>query len=143
MITTKDVTIEEGPDAGKVFVVKQMPLLRGDRWANRVALALCKSGVDISGLTTTDEEGKPVFRGMLDMVGIVNIALRALGGVDDAVAQSLLDEVISDVKTRLPGGGERTLIVESDITSISTLWKLRIESIKVNLDFLTAGVTQS
>lgn len=143
MITTKDVTIEEGPDAGKVFVVKQMPLLRGDRWANRVALALCKSGVDISGLTTTDEEGKPVFRGMLDMVGIVNIALRALGGVDDAVAQSLLDEVISDIKTRLPGGGERTLIVESDITSISTLWKLRIESIKVNLDFLTAGVTQS
>lgn len=143
MITTKDVTIEEGPDAGKVFVVKQMPLLRGDRWANRVALALCKSGVDISGLTTTDEEGKPVFRGLLDMVGIVNIALRALGGVDDAVAQSLLDEVISDVKTRLPGGGERTLIVESDITSISTLWKLRIESIKVNLDFLTAGVTQS
>lgn len=143
MITTKDVTIEEGPDAGKVFVVKQMPLLRGDRWANRVALALCKSGVDISGLTTTDGEGKPVFRGMLDMVGIVNIALRALGGVDDAVAQSLLDEVISDVKTRLPGGGERTLIVESDISSISTLWKLRIESIKVNLDFLTAGVTHS
>lgn len=143
MITTKDVTIEEGPDAGKVFVVKQMPLLRGDRWANRVALALCKSGVDISGLATTDEEGRPVFRGMLDMVGIVNIALRALGGVDDAVAQSLLDEIISDVKTRLPGGGERTLIVESDITSISTLWKLRIESIKVNLDFLTAGVTQS
>lgn len=143
MITTKDVTIEEGPDAGKVFVVKQMPLLRGDRWANRVALALCKSGMDISGLTTTDEEGRPVFRGLLDMVGIVNIALRALGGVDDAVAQSLLDEVISDVKTRLPGGGERNLIVESDITSISTLWKLRIESIKVNLDFLTAGVTQS
>lgn len=143
MITTKDVTIEEGSDAGKVFVVKQMPLLRGDRWANRVALALCKSGVDISGLTTADEEGKPVFRGLLDMVGIVNIALRALGGVDDAVAQSLLDEVISDVKIRLPGGGERTLIVESDITSISTLWKLRIESIKVNLDFLTAGVTQS
>lgn len=110
MITTKDVTIEEGPDAGKVFVVKQMPLLRGDRWANRVALALCKSGVDISGLTTTDEEGKPVFRGMLDMVGIVNIALRALGGVDDAVAQSLLDEVISDVKTRLPGAEREPLL---------------------------------
>lgn len=142
MITTKDVTIEEGTDAGKKFVVKQMPLLRGDRWANRVALALCKSGVDISGLTTTDDEGKPVFRGLLDMVGVVNVALKALGGVDDEVAQRLLDEVIQDVRLRLPNGSDRPLVVETDITCISTLWKLRIEAIKINLDFLAAGVTQ-
>lgn len=142
MIITKDVTIEDGADAGKTFIVKQMPLLRGDRWANRVALALCKSGVDIGGLTTTDESGNAVFRGLLDMVGVVNIALKALGGVDDAVAQSLLDEVMQDVRFRLPGGSDRPVVIESDITSISTLWKIRIESIKVNLDFLAAGVTQ-
>lgn len=142
MIITKDVTIEDGTDAGKTFIVKQMPLLRGDRWANRVALALCKSGVDIGGLTTTDESGNAVFRGLLDMVGVVNIALKALGGVDDAVAQSLLDEVMQDVRFRLPGGSDRPVVIESDITSISTLWKIRIESIKVNLDFLAAGVTQ-
>lgn len=142
MITTKDVTIEDGSDAGKTFIVKQMPLLRGDRWANRVALALCKSGVDISGLTTHDEKGNTVFRGLLDMAGVVNVALKALGGVDDEVAQSLLDEVIQDVRLRLPNGSERPLVLETDVTSIATLWKLRIESIKVNLDFLTAGVTQ-
>lgn len=142
MITTKDVTIDSGPDAGKTFIVKKMTLLRGDNWANRVALALCKSGVDISGLTTTDESGETIFRGLMDMVGIVNIALKALGGVDDATAQSLLDEVLRDVKLRLPNGSERSLIIETDITSINTLWKLRIESIKVNLDFLAAGVTQ-
>lgn len=142
MILTKDVTIKDGTDAGKTFIVKQMPLLRGDRWANRVALALCKSGVDISGLTTTDDKGQPVFRGLLDMVGVVNVALKALGGVDDEVAQSLLDEVIQDVRLRLDNGTERPLVIETDITSIATLWKLRIESIKVNLDFLAAGVTQ-
>lgn len=142
MTITKDVIIDDGTDAGKTFIVKQMPLLRGDRWANRVALALCKSGVDISGLTTTDESGNAVFRGLLDMVGVVNIALKALGGVDDSVAQSLLDEVLQDVRLRLPNGSDRTVVIESDITSISTLWKLRIESIKVNLDFLAAGVTQ-
>jgi len=32
--------------------------------------------------------------------------------------------------------------METDITEIGTLWKLRIEAIKVNLDFLTAGVMQ-
>lgn len=142
MILTKDVTIEDGADAGKTFIVKQMPLLRGDRWANRVALALCKSGVDISGLTTHDENGKAVFRGLLDMTGVVNVALKALGGVDDVTAQALLDEVLQDVRLRLPNGSDRQLIIESDVESIATLWKLRIESIKVNLDFLTAGVTQ-
>ena len=142
MITTKDVTIEDGTDAGKTFIVKKMALLRGDRWANRVALSLCKGGVDISGLTTTDENGKLVFRGLLDMAGVVSVALKALGGVDDVTAQSLLDEVLQDVRLRLPNGSERPLILDTDVTSISTLWKLRIESIKVNLDFLTAGVTQ-
>ena len=142
MSTTKDVTIEEGSDAGKTFIIKKMSLLAGDSWANRVALALCKSGVDISGLTTHDESGNVVFRGMLDMVGVVPVALKALGGVEEDKALGLLAELIQGVKVRLPNGTERPVILESDITSISTLWKIRIESLKVNLDFLTAGVTQ-
>lgn len=142
MSTTKDVTIDEGPDAGKTFIIKKMSLLDGDKWANRVALALCKSGVDISGLTTYDESGSVVFRGMLDMVGVVPVALKALGGVEEDKALGLLAELIQGVKIRLPNGSERPAILESDITSISTLWKIRIESLKVNLDFLTAGVTQ-
>ena len=142
MSTTKDVTIEDGSDAGKTFIIKKMSLLAGDSWANRVALALCKSGVDISGLTTHDDSGNVVFRGMLDMVGVVPVALKALGGVEEDKALGLLAELIRDVKIRLPNGSERPVILESDITSISTLWKIRIESLKVNLDFLTAGVTQ-
>ena len=119
-----------------------MSLEVGDTWANRVALALFKSGVDISGLIPMDESGKPVFRGMIDMVGIVNVALKALGGVDEDVAQALLKQVLTNVKIRLPNGTERSAIMETDITDIGTLWKLRIEAIKVNLDFLTAGVMQ-
>lgn len=142
MITTKDVSITEGADAGKTFVVQKMSLEVGDTWANRVALALFKSGVDISGLIPMDESGKPVFRGMIDMVGIVNVALKALGGVDEDVAQALLKQVLANVKIRLPNGTERSAIMETDITDIGTLWKLRIEAIKVNLDFLTAGVMQ-
>lgn len=142
MITTKDVSITEGADAGKTFVVQKMSLEVGDTWANRVALALFKSGVDIAGLIPMDENGKPVFRGMIDMVGIVNVALKALGGVDEEVAQALLKQVLTNVKIRLPNGTERTAIMETDITDIGTLWKLRIEAIKVNLDFLTAGVMQ-
>lgn len=142
MTTTKDVALTEGPDAGKTFVIEKMTLIKGDRWANRVALALCKSGVDISGFTTRGKDGKTEFKGLLDMTGVINTALKALGGVDDNVAQSLLDELMQNVKVRLANGSVRPLIIETDITDIGTLWKLRIESIKVNLDFLTAGVTQ-
>lgn len=142
MITTKDVAVDDGPDKGSVFVIEKMSLLKGDRWANRVALALLRSGVEISGLTRPGADGRLEFKGLLDMVGILEVVLKALGGVDEHVAQSLLDELMDHVKLRLPNGSTRSLVIESDVKCINTLWKLRIESIKVNLDFLTAGVTR-
>ena len=132
MIKTKEIQAE-----GNTFVVSQMPLIQGDRWANRVALALCKSGVDVSGLPSGDG-----FKGMLDMANLMNIAIKALGGIDDETAQGLLDELMSTVKLKLQDGSTRSVILESDITSIETLWKLRIAAIKINLDFLAVGVTQ-
>lgn len=132
MIRTKEVEAE-----GKTFVVSQMSLIQGDRWANRAALALCKSGVNISEFT----DGKD-FKGQLDIVSVANVALKALGGVEEEVAQRLLDELIGTIKVKLPDGSTRSLLIESDISGIDTLWKLRIEAIKINLDFLMAGVTQ-
>lgn len=138
MIKTKEIEAE-----GKTFLVSQMSLIQGDRWANRVALALLKSGVDISTIAKKASKKKGGdFFGMIDMVGVINMALKALGGVDDDVAQGLLDELIPLIKVKLPDGSTRGVILESDISDIGTLWKLRIEAIKVNLDFLLAGVTQ-
>jgi hypothetical protein len=120
-----------------------MPLLQGDRWANRAALAVMKSGVDVTALQGLNgAKSAADFIGMLDIASVVSVVLKALGGVDEQVAQELLDELMSVIKVKLPdGSGTRALVIHSDITSISTLWKLRIEAIKVNLDFLKAGVT--
>lgn len=144
MIVERDVVIsEDGADKGKTFVVRQMPLIQGDRWANRVALALMKSGVDVSPLTKgLNVSNAKNFVGMLDMANVITVALKALGGIEDDVAQGLLDELMRHVAVKLPNGTTRTLTVDTDISSIGTLWKLRIEAIKVNLDFLKAGVTQ-
>lgn len=142
MATTVDIEIDSGSDIGKTFVVQRMPLIRGDRWANRLALALCKSGVNVDGLVSHDEQGRPVFNGLMQIGNIANIVIKAVGGIDDHVAQSLLDELQEFIKVRLKDGSTRSAILESDITSIDTLWKLRIACIKVNLDFLRAGVTQ-
>lgn len=136
MMRTKGVT------AGDVtFVISKMPLIQGDRWANRVALALCRGGVDVSGFLGGSTDLSDI-KGMIDIVGITNTALKALGGIDDAEAQSLLDELLNYIKVKLSDGSTRSVVIESDVKDIQTLWKLRIEAIKINLDFLMAGVTQ-
>ena len=136
MMRTKEVT------AGDVtFVISKMPLIQGDRWANRVALALCRGGVDVSGFLGGSTDLSDI-KGMIDIVGITNTALKALGGIDDDEAQSLLDELLNYIKVKLSDGSTRSVVIESDVKDIQTLWKLRIEAIKINLDFLMAGVTQ-
>ncbi len=148
-IKTKEVAITEGSDAGKTFIVSQMSLLAGDSWANRAALAVMRSGVDVSALKgMTVQDGK--FVGMLDIANVISVILKALGGVDERTAQSLLDELLGVIKVKLPDGTTRAIVLPKeddagrigDITCIKTLWKLRVEAIKVNLDFLMAGVTQ-
>lgn len=147
-ILSKEIAITEGSDEGKTFIVSQMPLLAGDRWANRAALAVMKSGVDVSALKGLDGLDRGAdFTGLLDIAGIINAVLKALGGMEESVAQELLDELVKVVKIKLPDGSSRPIIApteysDGDITSIGTLWKIRIEAIKVNLDFLKAGVTQ-
>lgn len=149
-INQKEVAIEGGSDDGKVFIVSQMSLIAGDRWSNRVALALFKSGVDVSSLGLK----KDSFNGLFDIGRVVNVALKALGGIEESTAQNLLDELMTVIKVKLPDGKTRPVILQQedqynpdsgrigDITCIKTLWKLRVEAIKVNLDFLMAGVTQ-
>lgn len=137
-----EISITDGVDAGKTFVISKMPLIKGDRWANRVALALCKSGIDAGGLISADKNGKPVFNGLMDIGRVSSVVLKAVGGIEEVVAQSLLDELLEYMKVKVSGGSVRELIVETDISSIDTLWKLRIACIKANLDFLLAGVTR-
>ena len=127
MMKTKELEL-----GGKTFVISKMPLIQGDRWANRVALALCKGGIDVG-------HG---IKGLLDLEGITTIALKALGGVPDDVAQGLLDELMGYVKLKLPDGSTRAVVLESDVDDIAALWKIRIEAIRINLDFLAVGVTQ-
>lgn len=147
MILTKEVKIEDGVDAGKTFIVSQMPLIKGDRWANRAALAVMKAGVDVAALKGLTDKADGDARGMLDIAGVLNVLLKALGGIEEATAQALLDELLDVVKVKLADGGDRPVVAPTehgngDINDMQTLWKIRIEAIKVNLDFLKAGIFQ-
>lgn len=147
-IKTKEIKIESGGDEGKTFVVSQMPLMRGDKWSNRVKLALLRGGVDVRALGLDDVLTKGKFTGLVHIPKFINMALKALGGMEDSEAQALLDELTKGVRIKLPDGETRDVILPTetedspDITDINTLWKIRIESIKVNIDFLMSGVMQ-
>lgn len=52
-------TIESGRDAGKTFLIKEMPVIQADKWAQRALFAISKSGADASGFN--------INGGMLEM----------------------------------------------------------------------------
>lgn len=140
MIKEKEYTFEEGPDAGKTFVVKSMPIQQGDSWANRVAVALCGSGISVSHLFKVGEDGKIGFVGLLDIASCIDTLMRMLGGVDPKEVDELVGVLMQNVKLKLADGSVRAPIMDVDISHISTFRKLRSLAIDVNIDFLTAGV---
>ena len=75
----KEVRIEEGRDAGKVFKITEMPAFQMDRWATRALIALGrakKGGIATLGSMSIDE------------------LLSALSEVDYQIAEPLLQELI-------------------------------------------------
>ena len=124
----KIYTIEKGEDAGKTFLLKRMPMMQADRWAQKALFAIAHSGVDASGL---DLKG-----GMVEMA---KLAFSALGGIDPDTGGELLDELLTCVQI-IPSGGEpRNMIIDSDIEDLRTLFVLRKEVFALHVDFLTQG----
>lgn len=121
MVTIKN----KGRDNGKVFQITEMPIIKADRWATRAMLALISSGVDIGEVNPSD-----------GMVAIASVAVKALAGVPEETALSLLDELMDCVRIVPTGGVARDIVIDSDISEISTLFTLRKEVIALHTDFL-------
>lgn len=128
---TKTVTIDSGRDAGKTFLIKEMPLLQADRWAQQALFALAKSGIETQDFDV--DEG---------MLGMAKVALNAIGHIDPLVGNELMDELLSCVQIVPSGGVARDVVFydeASDIEDIKTLFTLRKEALLIHLDFLTTG----
>lgn len=69
-------------DAGKRFVIKEMPALQADKWATRVLLALSRAGADIGMIQGYGVAG-------LQMAGI-----QSLPNLNFEDAEPLMDEMI-------------------------------------------------
>lgn len=125
---TKDITIESGRDAGKTFRITEMPILQADKWAQRAIFAIARAGVDTSSINMNG--------GMLEMA---RLALDVVGKIDPEVGGDLLDELLSCVQIIPTGGVPRSLVMDSDIEDIKTLFVLRKEVLALHIDFLKNG----
>lgn len=125
-LKTKQITIENGRDKGRVFLITEMSAAHADHWAMRALIALANGGVDLGGLSP--QQG---------MMGMAGVALDALGRLkaDDAIP--LLNELLDCVQIIPEGGRPRPLNMDfNDVEDFTTLWRLRKEVFALHTDFL-------
>ena len=125
-LKTKQITIENGRDKGRVFLITEMSATHADNWAMRALIALANGGVDLGGLSP--QQG---------MMGMAGVALDALGRLkaDDAIP--LLNELLDCVQIIPEGGRPRPLNMDfNDVEDFTTLWRLRKEVFALHTDFL-------
>lgn len=135
MRKTNTVTIpspEKGKtnrDAGKVFLLTEMPATQGEIWATRALGAMARSGVEMP----SDMENT-------GMAGIASVGIRALLTMDFLDAQPLLEEMMGCVQL-VPDPKQPSVaraLVESDIEEVTTRLYLRSEVIALHLGFSIA-----
>ena len=127
---------EEDRDAGKRFLVTEMPPLRAEKWANRALLALVQGGAEIP-----DEIAKA------GMAGIARMGLQALSGLRWETVEPLLDELLTCVQF-MPNLQDDRVVrplrdEAGDLEEVSTIYLLRAEAFKLHVGFLRAGVFRS
>ncbi|QIA76178.1 hypothetical protein [Rodentibacter caecimuris] len=129
-LKTKEITIEEGRDAGVRFIITEMPVVKADKWATKVLIALMNAGVEVPDVK-------------MGMLGITTMLLSSLQNVDAEKAIPLLDELLDCVQIIPEGGSPRKLDLSmNDVQDFTTLWVLRKEALMLHLDFLQLANTQ-
>lgn len=121
-----EIKIEDGRDAGKTFKITEMPAVQMDKWVTRALLLLGKSGKGIGALTNMSVEE----------------ILESLSDCNYESTEKLLEELLACCSflkdgVRVPMKGD---MIDSVIEEWTTIFRLRIESLKVNLGFLEQDV---
>jgi hypothetical protein len=129
MRKTATVTIDKdgGRDAGKVFIITEMPASRAERWATRAILALGRAGIDF-----------PEGSGMAELA---SVGIKALANLDFRDAEQLMDEMMGCVKIQRDPKKPMMVfdLIEEDIEEVKTRFKLKMEVFTLHSGFSLPG----
>lgn len=122
------VITAQNRDAGKHFLLTEMPARQGEAWGMRALLALARGGVDI-----------PEEMMSAGLAGFAVIGVKALGNLDYATAEPLLAEMLAQVQI-VPDPSRpmiRRALIDDDTEEVSTLLTLRREILELHVQFFT------
>ncbi len=125
----KEITVDiQDRDQLLTFRIKEMPATRLESWIIRALLLVAGSGAQVPG--GADIKAAGAF--------LAEKGLAALGNIDFEKASPLLDELLGCCSRVVEKVEERCTpeSVDAYILDVGTLFKLRMEAIKLNLGFL-------
>lgn len=130
----------EGRDKGKLFVISEMPADAGERWANRMILALLNANVKVA--PEARDGGTAGLFAVMPTTSLAGSIKWLAGMAYDSALEALLDEQMRCVKYQPPGGFPAQDLADglaSQVEEISTRWHLRTEWLELHLGFLLAA----
>jgi hypothetical protein len=136
---TKEVTIPDdgGRDAGKTFILTELPASQAEKWAARVWLGLARSG---SSFRPTEEDAASGLAGVA--TALVRQGVSLFSNMQWHDFEPLMDEMWQCVRIKdvLPGGkpNVRQIYEDHDIEELATRLLLRMEVLKLHVDFFPA-----
>lgn len=112
------------------FKIREMSATHLESWLMR-ALLLLAGNVDMDGVQDMDKAGKFLLAN----------GLKGLANVEYEKAQPLLDELLSCCSRVVDGMEQKCTpaTVDGFIQDVKTLFNLRVEALKLNLDFFGQG----
>jgi len=131
---TQTVVIPDGNrDAGKTFVLTEMPAMQAERWATRALMAIGRGGLEM-----------PEDFADAGMAGLAAVGIRALTSLAYEDAEPLLNEMLGCVHI-VPDPARPAVtraVMDDDIEEVSTLLTLRSEVAALHLGFsITAALS--
>lgn len=124
-----DVTINDrGED--KTFRITELSASAAEAWAFQLFFAMANSGIEVPEDITE-----------MGFAGVVQLGIKALGGLKYEEAKPLLDKMMECVQF-IPDPHNKLVIrflMDEDIEDVQTRLKLRKEIIKLHVDFSKAA----
>ncbi len=127
-VGTVTIGPDGGRDAGKTYVLTEMPATKAEKWAARALLAMSKAGVEV-----------PEGAGMEAVAGL---GLNMLGNMSFEDAEILMDEMMQCVTIQPDPQKNPNFtrpLLEEDIEEVQTRFKLRMEIFALHTGFSMPG----
>jgi len=116
-------------DAGKYYLLTEMPAAKAEKWAIRAFMALSRSGVEV-----------PTGIASLGIVGVFMVGFQAFRYASFVEIEPLMDEMMTCIKA-MPdpqNQNKSRALVDTDTMEIQTRWDLRKEILELHAGFTMA-----